>query len=234
MKQYSARPPRTLCSRAPTPVLGHGRRRPAPSASAERTMRRWQQRRRETGRWRSRRLPRPGPPPRDRPPARRELALAGRCYSPLTRRLAQTLCALGGDTRGDGERGHHVRGRSPAGAAAQKKSLIAAERDAAARQQWREDLTASAPQRFVFLDETATPTSLTRLRARAPRGNAPWDRAAAALAERTSLASITTTGWARRWCSRGRSTGRGLRGLRRAELLPTCSRGRLSSSTTSP
>jgi transposase len=31
-------------------------------------------------------------------------------------------------------------------------------------------LAAVAPQRFVFLDETATPTSLTRLRARAPRG----------------------------------------------------------------
>jgi transposase len=48
--------------------------------------------------------------------------------------------------------------------------LIAAERDEAARAAWRDGLAAVAPQRFVFLDETATPTSLTRLRARAPRG----------------------------------------------------------------
>jgi len=58
----------------------------------------------------------------------------------------------------------------PARAAAQKKSLIAAERDKAARQAWRDELAAVAPQRLVFLDETATPTTLTRLRARAPRG----------------------------------------------------------------
>ena len=58
----------------------------------------------------------------------------------------------------------------PARAAAQKKSLIAAERDKAARQAWRAELAAVAPQRLVFLDETAPPTTLTRLRARAPRG----------------------------------------------------------------
>ena len=54
---------------------------------------------------------------------------------------------------------------------------------------------ASAPQRLVFLDETATPTSLTRLRARAPRG----ERAVGTVPRRrwqsvTVLASITTTG----------------------------------------
>jgi transposase len=73
--------------------------------------------------------------------------------------------------------------------------LIAAERDEAARQQWREELAAIAPQRFVFLDETATPTSLSRLRARAPRG----ERAVGTVPRRrwqsvTVLASITTTG----------------------------------------
>jgi len=56
-------------------------------------------------------------------------------------------------------------------------------------------VTATAPQRFVFLDETATPTSLTRLRARAPRG----ERAIGAVPRRrwqsvTMLASLTTTG----------------------------------------
>jgi transposase len=64
-----------------------------------------------------------------------------------------------------------------------------------ARQRWRDDLAASAPQRFVFLDETATPTSLTRLRARAPCG----ERAIGRVPRRrwqsvTLLASLTTTG----------------------------------------
>jgi transposase len=73
--------------------------------------------------------------------------------------------------------------------------LIAAERDEVARQQWRDALAAIAPQRFVFLDETATPTSLTRLRARAPRGK----RAIGTVPRRrwqsvTLLASLSTRG----------------------------------------
>jgi DDE superfamily endonuclease len=52
-----------------------------------------------------------------------------------------------------------------------------------------------APQRFVFLDETAMPTSLTRLRARAPRG----ERAIGTVPRRrwqsvTLLASLSTRG----------------------------------------
>jgi transposase len=102
---------------------------------------------------------------------------------------------LGGHARDHGQPGHHVARLGAAGLTAQKKSLIAAERDAAARQQWREGLAASAPQRFVFLDETATPTSLTRLRARAPRG----ERALGTVPRRrwqsvSLLASMTTTG----------------------------------------
>ena len=73
--------------------------------------------------------------------------------------------------------------------------MIAAERDEAARAAWRDGLAAVAPQRFVFLDETATPTSLTRLRARAPRG----ERAIGTVPRRrwqsvTLLASLSTTG----------------------------------------
>jgi transposase len=63
------------------------------------------------------------------------------------------------------------------------------------RQQWRADRAATAPQRFVFLDETATPTTLTRLRARAPRG----ERAVGRVPHKrwhsvTLLASLTTAG----------------------------------------
>lgn len=56
-------------------------------------------------------------------------------------------------------------------------------------------MAATAPQRFVFLDETATPTTLTRLRARAPRG----ERAIGGVPHKrwesvTVLASLTTRG----------------------------------------
>lgn len=56
-------------------------------------------------------------------------------------------------------------------------------------------IAAIAPQRFVFLDETATPTTLTRLRARAPRG----ERAIGCVPHKrwqsvTLLASLTTRG----------------------------------------
>lgn len=75
--------------------------------------------------------------------------------------------------------GHHRRGPQPgddvpdaaAGRlAAQKKSLLASERDEAARAAWRTDVAALNPQDLVFLDETSTHTALTRRRARAPRG----------------------------------------------------------------
>ena len=58
----------------------------------------------------------------------------------------------------------------PACACRSKKSLIAAERDQGQRAQWRATLDGVDPHRLVFLDETATPTTLTRLRARAPVG----------------------------------------------------------------
>ena len=52
-----------------------------------------------------------------------------------------------------------------------------------------------APQRFVFLDETATPTTLTRLRARAPRGERAIGRVPhKRWASVTLLASLTTAG----------------------------------------
>lgn len=57
-----------------------------------------------------------------------------------------------------------------AGPAAQKKRLVAAERDADARAAWRADAALLDPVDLVFLDETSTHTALTRLRARAPRG----------------------------------------------------------------
>lgn len=55
-------------------------------------------------------------------------------------------------------------------AAAQKKSLIAAERDEAARAAWRADTAALDPATLVFVDESGAHLALTPRRARAPRG----------------------------------------------------------------
>jgi transposase len=53
---------------------------------------------------------------------------------------------------------------------AQKKSLIATERNEDARTVWRTETAQLIPQELLFLDETCTHTGLTRLRSRAPRG----------------------------------------------------------------
>lgn len=58
----------------------------------------------------------------------------------------------------------------PAQAAAQKKTLIARERDEAARAAFRAEAADWNAADLVFLDETSTPTTLTPPRARAPRG----------------------------------------------------------------
>lgn len=61
-------------------------------------------------------------------------------------------------------------GARPGADHAQKKSLLAAERDAAARAAWRAMAAARDPADLVFLDETATPIAMTPRDARAPRG----------------------------------------------------------------
>lgn len=96
------------------------------------------------------------------------------------------------------------------------------------RQQWREDLTASAPQRFVFLDETATPTSLTRLRARAPRG----ERAIGTVPRRrwqsvTLLASLTTTGMGAAMILDGAINRDAFEAFVEQSLLPTLAPGQI-------
>jgi transposase len=48
--------------------------------------------------------------------------------------------------------------------------VVAAERDEAARAAWQQEMATVAVEDLLFLDETHTPTTLTPLRARAPRG----------------------------------------------------------------
>ena len=77
---------------------------------------------------------------------------------------------MGSDDRRGRQRGHHVASAAAGRVAAQKKSLIAAERDEAARAAWRVEASTLNPADLVFVDETSTHTSMTRRRARAPRG----------------------------------------------------------------
>ena len=84
---------------------------------------------------------------------------------------------MGGGHRGAGQRGDDVAGAAAGGRAAQKKSLIAAERDEAARAAWRTEAATLDPADLVFVDETSTHTAMTRRRARAPRGERAVGRA---------------------------------------------------------
>ncbi len=60
--------------------------------------------------------------------------------------------------------------------AAQKKSPIAQERDEEERAAWREEAGGIAPEVFVWVDECGTHTSMTRPRARAPKGQRAYGK----------------------------------------------------------
>lgn len=102
---------------------------------------------------------------------------------------------MGGNHRGGGQPGDHVAGAQAGGVAAQKKSLIAAERDEAARTAWRGEAAALDPADLIFVDETSTHTALTRRRARAPRGERAFGRVPRNHGPNvTLLAALTPTG----------------------------------------
>ena len=77
---------------------------------------------------------------------------------------------MGGSDRRRRQSRDDVAGAPTSRLAAHKQSLIAAERDEAARATWRLDASTLNPADLVFVDETSTHTALTRRRARAPRG----------------------------------------------------------------
>jgi transposase len=66
------------------------------------------------------------------------------------------------------QRSDDVAGNPPAGLDAEKKVLAASERDEEARTAWREAVAQLDPQQFVFVDESGTNSSLTRLSGWAP------------------------------------------------------------------
>ena len=79
--------------------------------------------------------------------------------------------------------------------AAQKKSKVASERDEEARRAFRERAHGVDPRRFVAVDECGTHTSMTRDRARAPRGQRAYGRVPRNRGPNTTLlASMTLEG----------------------------------------
>jgi transposase len=79
--------------------------------------------------------------------------------------------------------------------APQKKSLIARERDEQARGLWRWLASHFDARRLVFVDESDFHTSMTRLRARAPRGKRAHGKVPRNRGKNTTLiASITLQG----------------------------------------
>jgi transposase len=79
--------------------------------------------------------------------------------------------------------------------AAQKKSQIASERDEQARGLWRWLASRFDARRLVFVDESGFHTSMTRLRARAPRGKRAYGKVPRNRGKNTTLiAAITLQG----------------------------------------
>jgi transposase len=77
----------------------------------------------------------------------------------------------------------------------QKKSKIASERDEQARGLWRWLASRFDARRLVFVDESGFNTSMTRLRARAPRGKRAYGKVPRNRGKNTTLiAAITLEG----------------------------------------
>lgn len=84
---------------------------------------------------------------------------------------------------------------------AKKKTFVARERDDDQRTAWRDANAALDPAALVFLDETHTPTTLTRIYGRAPRGarvvgrvrTRKWDA-------HTFIGTLTSTGLGQAAC----------------------------------
>jgi transposase len=89
------------------------------------------------------------------------------------------LRGLRGGVWAEGVDGHHESSNlSPSGRglAYEKKSAVASERDEEARGLWRWLAARFDARRLVFVDESGFHTSMTRLRARAPRGQRAYGK----------------------------------------------------------
>ena len=92
------------------------------------------------------------------------MARGGGCAADGSLRHLGRGAGRAGEPHDDGTGAH------PPGLVAQEKTLVAAERDEAARECWRAEAAALDPADLVFVDECGTHVALTPLYAWAPRG----------------------------------------------------------------
>ena len=93
---------------------------------------------------------------------------------------------------------------APTGLDAQKKSLAASERNEETRAAWREAIASHDPKPFVFVDESGTHTSLTRLYGWAPRDQRVTGAVPRNHGKNTTLvAALTPDGLQAPWTSEG-------------------------------
>jgi len=164
--------------------------------------------------------------PRDRPGAGGgagdAVARGGGCPAGGSLRHLGGGAGHAGEPRDDG-----AGGRAP-GPVAQEKTLVAGERDEAARDAWRDAVSALAPADFVFVDACGTHVALTPLYAWAPRG----ERAHGAVPRnrgqnRTLVAALTAAGCAAAMTLDGAADGPAFEAYARAVLVPTLRPGQV-------
>ena len=112
--------------------------------------------------------------------------------------------------------------------AAQKKTVVASERDEAARAAWRDEADGLAAADLVFVDESSTNRAMTPRRARAPRGV----RAVGAAPRNhgpnvTLLAALTPDGIGAAMAVEGAVDGAALVAYLRGVLAPTLRPGQV-------
>jgi len=111
---------------------------------------------------------------------------------------------------------------------AQKKTLIAAERDEAVRAAWRADAAALDPADLVFLDETATNCAMTPRYARAPRGTRAYGAVPRNHGQNTTLiAALSVGGIGAAMALDGAADGPAFVAYVRAFLVPTLRPGQV-------
>jgi transposase len=135
---------------------------------------------------------------------------------------------VGGDHRGAAQPGDDVAGVAASRVAAQKKSLIAAERDESARTTWRDEAAALDPADLIFIDETSTHTAMTRRRARAPRGERAVGRTPRNHGPNvTLLAALTPAGIGPAWAITGAVDGAAFAAYATRVLAPSLRPGQV-------
>src|SRR5215218_10195290 len=144
------------------------------------------------------------------------------------RHSGDTVPAVGEKARRQGFHLHHVSGYTQAGLDAQKKSLGASERNEEERSAWRERVKEIDPTRFVFVDECGTNITLTRLYARAPRGERAfgkvprnWDKNV------TLMAAMSAQGMGQAMSVEGATDGAAFEAYLKHFLLPTLKEGQV-------